>query len=66
MYVCTLYFSQNAVIWKSRWVHHYIWGREIKPSEIRKLFDRWQKWFHGIALLGTAKQMRGNMGNHTV
>ena len=44
----------------------YIFGHEIKLSEIRKLFACWQKWFYGIALLRTAKQMCGNMGNHTV
>ena len=30
---------------------------EIKASEIRKEIDRRQKWFHGIALLGTGTQM---------
>ena len=44
----------------------YIFGHEIKPSEIRKLFACWQKWFYGIELLRTAKLMCGNMGNHTV
>lgn len=43
----------------------YILGREIKPSEIRKLFDCWQKWFHEIALLRTATWVRGNVGNYT-
>ena len=46
--------------------YHYIFGHEIKLSEIRKLFACWQKWFYGIALLRTAKLMCGNMGNHTV
>lgn len=31
---------------------------EIKPSEICKLFDCWQKSFHGIVLLGTGKRVR--------
>lgn len=44
----------------------YIFGHEIKLSEIRKLFACWQKWFYGIELLRTAKLMCGNMGNHTV
>ena len=43
----------------------YIFGHEIKPSEIRKLFAWWQKGFHGIALLGTAKRVRGSVENHT-
>ena len=43
----------------------YIFGHEIKLSEIRKLFALWQKWFHGIALLRTATWVRGNMRNHT-
>ena len=57
MYVCTLCFFQNAAIWKNCRVYRCILEREIKPSEIRKLFDCWQKWFHGIALLGTGTQM---------
>ena len=35
----------------------YIFGHEIKASEIRKVFDRRQKWFHGIVLLETGKRV---------
>ena len=37
----------------------YIFGHEIKLSEIRKLFAGWQKWFHEIALLRTAYRLHG-------
>ena len=37
MYVCTLCFSQNAAIGKTLTGKAYIFGHEIKPSEIRKV-----------------------------
>lgn len=58
-------FQKRRYMKNSDWQSLYFW-HEIKLSEIRKLFACWQKWFYGIALLGTAKQVRGSMGNHTV
>ena len=55
----------EASLNKLKTSYRCILEREIKPSEIRKLFDCWQKWFHGIALLRTATWVRGNVGNYT-
>ena len=51
----------EASLNKLKTSYRCILEREIKPSEIRKLFDCWQKWFHGIVLLGTGKQMHGSV-----
>ena len=58
-------FSKTPLYGKTAEYYCCILEREIKPSEIRKLFDCWQKWFHGIALLRTATWVRGNVGNYT-
>ena len=61
VYVCTQRFTPNAAIQENAYEQSLYFRAEIKTSEIRKVFDRWQKWFHGIVLLGTGKQMHGSI-----
>lgn len=44
----------------------YILRLKIKINEICKFFDRMQKSFHGIVLLGTIKQIDGTMDKCTI
>ena len=62
---CTQRFTPNAAMQENgRYIRENAYEQslyfraEIKTSEIRKVFDRWQKWFHGSALLGTGKRVR--------